>query len=73
MIVFDRVCKRYGSHQALTDVTLTAEKGQILGLLGQNGAGKTTAMNILTGCLAPTSGSVSAASTCSPGPGRPSG
>ena len=59
MIVFDRVCKRYGSHQALTDVTLTAEKGQILGLLGQNGAGKTTAMNILTGCLAPTSGSVS--------------
>ena len=59
MIVFDRVCKRYGAHQALQDISFTVPKGQILGLLGQNGAGKTTAMNILTGCLAPSSGAVS--------------
>lgn len=59
MIVFDNVSKRYGSHQALTEVSFTVPKGQILGLLGQNGAGKTTAMNILTGCLAPSGGSVS--------------
>ena len=59
MISFERVSKRYGTHQALREVSFSAPKGQILGLLGQNGAGKTTAMNILTGCLAPTSGTVS--------------
>lgn len=59
MITFDKVSKRYGVHQALQDISFTVPKGQILGLLGQNGAGKTTAMNILTGCLAPTTGSVS--------------
>lgn len=59
MITFDGVSKRYGMHQALHDITFSVPKGQILGLLGQNGAGKTTAMNILTGCLAPSGGSVS--------------
>lgn len=58
MISFDQVSKRYGAHQALTDVSFAVPKGQILGLLGQNGAGKTTAMNILTGCLAPSGGAV---------------
>ena len=59
MIVFDKVSKRYGAHQALREITFTVPRGQILGLLGQNGAGKTTAMNILTGCLAPSAGAVS--------------
>ena len=59
MISFDRVSKRYGPHTALQEVSFTAPRGQILGLLGQNGAGKTTAMNILTGCLAPTAGHAS--------------
>ncbi len=59
MIVFDGVGKRYGMHQALENISFTVPKGQVLGLLGQNGAGKTTAMNILTGCLAPSCGSVS--------------
>ena len=59
MIVFEQVTKRYGAHLALEDVSFTVPKGQVLGLLGQNGAGKTTAMNILTGCLAPSAGSVS--------------
>lgn len=59
MIRFDSVSKRYGVHEALRDVNLFIPRGQVLGLLGQNGAGKTTAMNILTGCLAPSSGSVS--------------
>ena len=58
MISFDRVSKRYGAHQALEEITFSVPKGQILGLLGQNGAGKTTAMNILTGCLAPSGGTV---------------
>ena len=58
MIAMERVTKRYGVHLALEDVTLNVPHGQVLGLLGQNGAGKTTAMNILTGCLAPSSGTV---------------
>ncbi|MBR5111404.1 MAG: ABC transporter ATP-binding protein [Clostridia bacterium] len=59
MIIFDHVTKRYGTLNALRDVSFSVPKGQVLGLLGQNGAGKTTAMNILTGCLAPSAGSVS--------------
>jgi len=58
MIAFEGVSKRYGVHQALDQVSFTAPKGEILGLLGQNGAGKTTAMNILAGCLAPSKGRV---------------
>ena len=56
MIVLDKVSKRYGAHRALDGVSLFVPRGQVLGLLGQNGAGKTTAMNILTGCLAPSGG-----------------
>ena len=58
MILFENVSKRYGAHQALDSVNFSVKKGQILGLLGQNGAGKTTAMNIMTGCLAPSGGRV---------------
>ncbi|MBE5800832.1 MAG: ABC transporter ATP-binding protein [Clostridiales bacterium] len=57
MIEICDVTKRYGSVQALSGVSLHAKKGDVLGLLGQNGAGKTTLLNILTGYLAPTSGS----------------
>ena len=58
MISFQGVSKRYGKVWALRDVTFQLPKGQVLGLLGENGAGKTTAMNILTGCLAPSAGRV---------------
>lgn len=58
MVIFENVSKRYGVHKALDQVNFTVNKGKILGLLGQNGAGKTTAMNIMTGCLAPTQGRV---------------
>ena len=56
MIQLSEVTKRYGSVQALGGVSLKVNKGEVLGLLGQNGAGKTTLLNILTGYLAPTSG-----------------
>lgn len=56
MIQLSEVTKRYGSVEALKGVSLHARKGEILGLLGQNGAGKTTLLNVLTGYLAPTSG-----------------
>ena len=58
MVIFENVSKHYGVHKALDQVNFTVNKGKILGLLGQNGAGKTTAMNIMTGCLAPSRGRV---------------
>jgi ABC-2 type transport system ATP-binding protein len=58
MIEVSHLVKEYGAKRALDDVSFTVPKGQVLGLLGLNGAGKSTAMNIITGCLAPTSGTV---------------
>ena len=49
---------RYGGVVALNAVNLTVPAGTILGLIGPNGAGKTTCFNIISGALAPTSGTV---------------
>ncbi|KRL54562.1 ABC-type multidrug transport system ATPase component [Furfurilactobacillus rossiae] len=43
------VSKRFGKHQALDDVDLTINRGDIYGLIGENGAGKTTIMRLITG------------------------
>ena len=51
MIELRHVTKRYGAVEALHDVSFRAPEGQIVGLLGQNGAGKSTTLNILTGYL----------------------
>ncbi|MCU6481816.1 ABC-2 type transport system ATP-binding protein [Arthrobacter silviterrae] len=48
--------KRYGSHQALNELTLSVPSGEIFGLLGHNGAGKTTIVNLLTTLMEPSSG-----------------
>lgn len=58
MIEFTDICKKYGQVTALDHVSFTAADGQIVGLLGRNGAGKTTALNIMTGYLPPDSGIV---------------
>ena len=58
MVEVKHLSKRYGSVAALNDVSFTAESGEILGLLGPNGAGKSTTMNILTGYLSSTEGTV---------------
>lgn len=50
--------RSYGSFKAVDDVSFTVGSGEIIGLLGHNGAGKTTVMKMLTGCLEPDSGSV---------------
>jgi len=53
------VVKDFGGMRALDRVSLTVDKGDFFGFFGPNGAGKTTLIRILTGQLAPTSGSVS--------------
>ncbi len=58
MIELRQVTKKYGPLEALHEVSFTAPRGQITGLLGVNGAGKTTALNILTGYFPPTAGQV---------------
>lgn len=52
------VTRRFGTFTAVDDVSFTVEPGEIVGLLGANGAGKTTAIRMLLGLLAPTAGSV---------------
>ena len=58
MIEINHLVKKYGSHVAVDDLSLTVEPGKIYGFLGPNGAGKSTTMNIITGYLAATSGEV---------------
>jgi ABC-2 type transport system ATP-binding protein len=50
--------RRYGPTVAVDGLDLTLRQGEILGLLGPNGAGKTTTMKMLSGCLAPSAGSI---------------
>ena len=59
MIEVQHLTKRYGSHCAVNDISFRVEDGEILGFLGPNGAGKSTTMNILTGYLSATDGTVS--------------
>lgn len=58
MIEVKNLTKRYGSHCAVDDITFTVNEGEIVGFLGPNGAGKSTTMNILTGYLSATAGTV---------------
>ena len=58
MIELEHVTKLYGSIPALRDVSLHVPKGQTVGLLGRNGAGKTTALNLMAGYFPPTEGKV---------------
>ena len=59
MIRVENLVKYYGDFQALKGIDLEIHDGEIVGFLGANGAGKSTTLKIMTGFLAPTSGSVS--------------
>src|SRR5690606_15604394 len=50
--------KRFGGLQATKDVSFTLNEGEIVGLIGPNGAGKTTLVNLITGVLTASGGSV---------------
>lgn len=58
MIEVTHLTKRYGDHEAVSDLSFTIKEGVIYGFLGPNGAGKSTTMNIIAGCLGATSGEV---------------
>jgi len=58
MIEVKNLTKRYGTHCAVDNISFQVDEGEILGFLGPNGAGKSTTMNILTGYLSATDGTV---------------
>lgn len=58
MIEVRNLVKKYGDHLAVNDLSFTVEKGEILGFLGPNGAGKSTTMNMITGYISATEGTV---------------
>lgn len=58
MIEVRNLVKKYGDHIAVNDLSFTVEKGEILGFLGPNGAGKSTTMNMITGYISATEGTV---------------
>jgi ABC-2 type transport system ATP-binding protein len=61
MIEVKELCKDYGNLRAIENVTFSIKKGDVVGFLGPNGAGKSTTMKIITGFMAPSSGSAAVA------------
>ncbi len=61
MIRCEGLTKYYGNHQAIADVSLEVDEGEIVGFLGPNAAGKTTTMRILTSFIPPSGGTASVA------------
>jgi ABC-2 type transport system ATP-binding protein len=55
---FEGVTKRFGETVAVRDLSLSIARGSLVGLLGRNGAGKTTSISMATGLLRPTSGTI---------------
>lgn len=58
MIEITNVTKKYGNFTAVDDISFTIQNGEIIGFLGPNGAGKSTTMNMITGYIEPTEGTI---------------
>lgn len=58
LLELDAVHKRFGGLHAVKGVSLSLAPGEVLGLLGPNGSGKTTVMNMISGALAPSAGTI---------------
>lgn len=59
MLQVNNLCKSYGKHRVLDNISFKIESGTVFGFLGENGAGKTTTMNILAGLINFDSGDIS--------------
>lgn len=59
LLVCQGLSKKYNHHYALSNVNLSLDRGQIIGLLGPNGSGKTTLIKLINGLLTPTDGFIS--------------
>ncbi|HEX2287696.1 MAG TPA: ATP-binding cassette domain-containing protein, partial [Gaiellaceae bacterium] len=73
MITVNTLTKRYGRHEAVSDVTFTCEPGTVTGFLGPNGAGKSTTLRMIAGLTPPTSGTATVSGRLYrdlPNPGR---
>ena len=58
MIEIENLVKKFGQLTAVDNISFSVDSGEVLGFLGPNGAGKSTTMKMITGFLAPTSGSI---------------
>ena len=58
MLTVSRLTKQFGGFTALHDVSFEVKEGEIVGLIGPNGSGKTTCFNCISGTLAPTAGTI---------------
>lgn len=59
LVQTNNLTKQYGQHKAVNNVNLSVRKGEIYGLIGRNGAGKTTILRLISGLAKPTNGSIS--------------
>jgi len=59
MIEFKQVSKRYGTKHALKDVSFSLPTGKVIGIIGENGSGKSTTLKLIAGLAKPTSGEIS--------------
>ncbi|NLW55230.1 MAG: ATP-binding cassette domain-containing protein [Firmicutes bacterium] len=58
MLKINNLSASYGHIEALRDVSIEAEKGQIVSIIGSNGAGKTTLLRCISGQVKPTAGTI---------------
>ena len=58
ILVAERISRNFGGIRAIDDLSFALKEGEIVALIGPNGAGKTTLVNLLTGVLRPSSGTV---------------
>jgi len=58
LLRIDSLSKNFGGVQAITDLSFELAEGELLGLIGPNGSGKTTAVNLITGFVKPSKGAV---------------
>ena len=61
LVEVDHVTKRYGDKLAVDDLSFSIDQGEVVGFLGPNGAGKSTTMNMITGYLSATEGTITIA------------